>query len=161
LADASLVIHEVRYLGKVTDDEARFGVDITAESLGKTETSQTLFEGELALLPPKLPAPLRIEREGKQYRLHVSKPGTYQFHVELVGKITRAEPWSQVSFKGPVAAIASVAAQAEGADVDLQLLSGTVLESARSNAIARVKGFLGADQTLTLRWSRAGGTAEV
>src|SRR5439155_5292737 len=27
--------------------------------------------------------------------------------------------------------------------------------------VARVRGFLGADQTLALRWSRAGGTAEV
>ena len=109
--ESVLTIRELRYEGKVTDEEARFVVDVTAESTGKGEISDILFEGELALLPSKLPSALRIERSGAQYRLFVSKPGTYQFRLELVGKITRAEPWSQVSFKGPAAAIAAVVAQ--------------------------------------------------
>jgi hypothetical protein len=114
---AALMFRDLRYTGKVTDDEARFAVEVAAESLDSQEVSQTLFEGELALLPPKLPAPLRIERSGNQYRLFVSKPGQYQFKLELVAKIVRAEPWNQVSFKGPSAAIASVTAEAAGVDV--------------------------------------------
>src|SRR5205823_9371717 len=148
--------HQVNYDGKVADDEARFVASIDAESRSKQEVAQTLFEGELALLPSKLPAALRIERTGDQYRLLISKPGRYQFKVELVAKVKHVEPWNQVLFKGPAAAIASVTAQATGADVDLQLLSGTLLASTQSNGITRVKGFLGADQTLSLRWSRAG-----
>src|SRR5439155_6083860 len=111
--------------------------------------------------PPKLPAAVRLERTGDQYRLFVSKPGRYQFKLELAAKITRAEPWNQISFKGPPAAIAAVAAQAMGTGAELQLLTGTLLETAQTNSVARVKGFLGADQTLALRWSHAGGTAEV
>src|SRR5437879_9352809 len=88
----ALVFRELRYDGKLTEDEARFVVEVTAESLGKEEASQTLFEGELAVLPPKLPAALRLERAGNQYRLLASKPGRYQFKLELVSKITRAEP---------------------------------------------------------------------
>src|SRR5258708_748948 len=101
-----LVFHEVAYDAKVTDGEGRFLVDITAESMSKQEVSQILFDGELALMPPKLPAALRIEREGNQYKLFVSKPGRYQLKVELVAKVHHSEPWNQVSFKGPSAAIA-------------------------------------------------------
>src|SRR5262252_352500 len=158
---AALVFRELRYDGKVTDDEARFVVNVTAESLSKAEVSEILFQGELGLLPPKLPTGLRIERAGDVYRLIASKPGQYQFKLELVAKITRGEPWNQVSFKGPAAAIASVAAQATGADVDLQLLSGTLLQLTQTNGVARLSGFLSADQTVALRWSRAGGAAEV
>ncbi len=155
-APAEIVFRELRYDAKVTDDEARFVVEIAAESTAKAEVATTLFDGELALLPPKLPAGLRVERDGNSYRLFIGKPGKYQFKLDVVAKINRAEPWNQVSFKGPLAAIASVSAQAGGADVDLQLLTGTVVESAQTNNVSRVRGFLGAEQTLALRWqSRA------
>ena len=157
----ALVFRELRYDGRLTDNEARFVLEVTAESFAKEEVCQTLLEGELAVLPPKLPPALRLERTGSQYRLFVSKPGRYQFKLELAAKITRAEPWNQISVKGPPAAIAAVAAQAAGAGAELQLLTGTLLETAQTNGVARVKGFLGADQTLALRWSHAGGTAEV
>ena len=49
-------------------------------------------------------------------------------------------------------AIASVSAQASGTGMEVQLLSGTLLESVRTNGISRVKGFLTADKTLSLRW---------
>lgn len=141
-APTEIVFRELRYDAKVSDDEARFTVEITAESAAKTEVATTLFDGELALLPPKLPGGLRVERDGNVYRLFISKPGKYQFKLDVVAKINRAEPWNQVSFKGPLAAIASVAAHAAGADVDLQLLTGTVVESAQTNNISRVRGFL-------------------
>src|SRR6266571_2069375 len=58
-----LIIHQATYDVRVTDEEARFLVAIDAESLVKQEAALTLFEGELALLPTKLPRPLRIERD--------------------------------------------------------------------------------------------------
>lgn len=152
----AIVFRELRYDAKVSDEEARFAVELTAESTAKAETGTVLFDGELALLPPKLPDGLRVERNGNVYRLFIPKAGKYQFKLDVVAKITRAEPWNHVTFKGPLAAIASVAAQAAGADVDLQLLSGTVVESGQTNGVSRVRGFLGAEQTLALRWqSRA------
>jgi type II secretory pathway pseudopilin PulG len=153
---SAIVFRELRYDAKVSDDEARFVVELTAESAAKAEAGTVLFDGELALLPTKLPDGLRVEREGNVYRLFIPKPGKYQFKLDVVAKINRAEPWNQVTFKGPLAAIASITALAAGTDVDLQLLSGTVIESAQTNGVSRVRGFLGAEQTLALRWqSRA------
>src|SRR5216683_6877650 len=105
---ADLLLREVHYDGKLTDTQARFIVDIDAESLGKSESSITLFEGDVAIMPAKLPSGLRLVREGRQYRLVASKPGRYKFKLELVAKIARAEPWNEVSFVGPDAGIASV-----------------------------------------------------
>jgi len=159
LPAAGLVFRQVRYEGKLGDAEARFTVALTAELLDHQEAAAPLFEGELALLPPRLPVPLRVERAGNQYRLVASKPGQYQLKLELVAKISQTELWNQVSFKGPAAAIAEV--QVQGNGMEVQLLSGTALESSATNGLARVKGFLGADQTVALRWSRVGGPAEV
>ena len=41
----------------------------------------------------------------------------------------------------------------------MQLLNGTLLEAVRTNGVSRVTGFLGADQTVALRWQ--GKIAEV
>jgi prepilin-type processing-associated H-X9-DG protein len=153
---AEIVFRELSYDGKVSEDEARFTVDIAAEATGKGESQAVLFDGEIALLPPKLPDHLRIERDGNVYRLFVPRPGKYQLKLEVVAKITRTEPWNHVSFQGPSAAIARVTAQSPGADVDLQLLTGTMLESGQTNGASRVQGFLGAESKLALRWqSRA------
>jgi prepilin-type processing-associated H-X9-DG protein len=153
---AEIVFRELSYDGKVSEDEARFTVEIAAEAIGKGEAQAVLFDGEIALLPPKLPEHLRIERDGNVYRLFVPRPGKYQLKLEVVAKITRTEPWNHVSFQGPSAAIARVTAQAPGADVDLQLLTGTMLESGQTNGASRVQGFLGAESKLALRWqSRA------
>lgn len=151
----ALVFRELRYEGQVTEEQATFTVGAVAEST-RSEAAVILFEGELALLPPKLPDRLRIEREGNVYRLMIPKPGKYQFKLDIVAKINRVEPWNQVTFRGPLAAIASVSAQAAGADMDLQLLSGTVIEASQTNQMSRVRGLLGAEQTVALRWqSRA------
>lgn len=155
-APGAVVFRELRYDVAVSDAEARFTVEISAESTARTGAVATLFEGELALLPPKLPSGLRLEREANVYRLFVTRPGSYQFQLEGVARVNRAEPWNQVSFVGPSAAIAAVTAQAKGSGVELQLLTGTVLESAQTNGVARVRGFLGAEPGLCLRWqSRA------
>jgi type II secretory pathway pseudopilin PulG len=148
---AELIFREVRYEGKLTDVEARFTADIAAESVGKGEAAAVLFEGELALPLPKLPPGVRLLREGNQYRLLVAKPGQWQFKVELVAKIMRADPWNQVSFVGPVAGIALVSAQAAGDGVELELLSGAPLGQDKSTA-GRLAGVVGADRCVALRW---------
>src|SRR6266480_1574274 len=104
--EADLLLREIRYDGKLTDNEAKFLVDIDAESMGKIESSVALFEGDVAVMPAKLPSGLRMVRKGNQYRLVASKPGKYKFKLELVARITRAEPWNQISFTGPDAGIA-------------------------------------------------------
>src|ERR1043165_5622014 len=88
----NIVFRELRYDAKVSDDEARFAVELIAESTSKTEAGAVLFDGELAMLPPKLPDGLRVGREGNVYRLFVPKPGKYQFKLDVVAKINRAEP---------------------------------------------------------------------
>ncbi len=150
-AAVDLLVREVRYHGTLTDAQAKFAVDIDAESLGKGETEVALFEGEVALLPAKLPPALRIMRNNNQYRLVASKPGRYRFKLELIAKITRAEPWNQISFIGPVAGISSITAAPEAATVEVQLLSGTPLEPDKDNP-GLVRAVLGPDRTLALRW---------
>src|SRR6185369_14750765 len=96
--DQALLLREVHYDGKLTDTQARFTVDIDAESLGKNESSATLFDGDVAIVPAKIPSGLRMVREGRQYRLVASKPGRYKFKLELVARIARSEPWNQIAF---------------------------------------------------------------
>lgn len=149
---AELTYHEVRYDGKLTDAEARFTVDIEAESTGRGDAAAPLFEGDVAVFAPRLPNALRIVREGSQYRLIASKAGRYKFKLDVVAKITRAEPWNQISFMGPTVSIASVNAQAMGTGMELQLLAGTLLESGQKGTDAHVRGFLGVDRVVSLRW---------
>ena len=151
-----VLIHEARFDGALSDQEARFKLVVHAESNARRDVAVTLLEGDVALLPARLPAGVRLERAPNGYRLVFSRPGAHTLEFELVAKVHRAEPWNQVAFKGPAAAVAPVTARAAGADVDLELLSGTPLETARNREGATVRGFLGPDATLTLRWqSRA------
>ncbi|HYV28024.1 MAG TPA: hypothetical protein VFA77_10855, partial [Candidatus Eisenbacteria bacterium] len=147
----NLMFREIRYDGKVTDHEARFTVDLQVESLTTNEISAPLFDGEVAVMASEIPDGLRIVSAAKRYRLFVTKPGAYRFKLDLVAKIKRAEPWNQISLVGPNAAIASVTAQAAEAGVEMQLLSGTQLES-EQKATSRLQGFLGVDRTLSMRW---------
>ena len=147
-----LAIHEIHYSGKLADDEARFTLDIAAEAAGAGESSAKLLEGDVAILPGNLPGQLKIIREGNRYLLVASHPGQFTFKLEVVAKIQHAEPWNQISFTGPAATIASVTAQAAGADTEVQLLTGTLLEVVKTNGVSRLTGFLGADETVALRW---------
>ena len=70
-----LAIREIRYDGKLTDDEARFTLDIAAEAAGAGESSAKLLEGDVAILPGNLPGQLKIIREGNRYLLVASYPG--------------------------------------------------------------------------------------
>jgi type II secretory pathway pseudopilin PulG len=152
-----LSFSEVHYNSKLADEEARFTLAVEAEATG--ESSAPLFEGEVALLPGKLPDALKIVREGNAYRLVASRSGHFRFKLEVVAKVRRDEPWNETSFVGPAATIASLTAQTDGTNTEVQLLNGTLLESVATNGVTQVNGFLGADQTVALRWQ--GKVAEV
>jgi hypothetical protein len=170
-AHTNLIVCEVVYDGHVSDHEARFHVTLEIESLTTNEISTPLFDGDVALVISgeraasvplasaerqkdaggTLPSGMRIVSSAKQYRLYVSAPGRYTIPLELVAKISRAEPWNQISFVGPPAAIASVKARASAPGVEMQLLSGTQLD-AEQKATSKLEGFLGSDRTLAMRW---------
>ena len=152
----TIAVSVVRYDGQLSENEARFIANLDIEATGKGEAVLPVFEGDVAVLTTKLPAYLRLTREGKQYRLIVERAGRYRFPLELVAKINRAEPWNSVSFTGPTAAIGEVTASAKGAGLEVQLLSGTVQETGAKDGVTKVRGFLGPDQMVSVRWqSRA------
>ena len=158
----NLIFHQIHYAGKVTDSEARFSVDLSVESLTTNQISAPLFDGDVAVLLPELPEGLRVASSTKQYRLIATAPGTYNFKLELVARITKAEPWNQISFIGPSAAIASVTVQASTPGVEMQLLSGTQIDSPKAGGTSAplpLVGFLGIDRTLSMRWQ--GKTTEI
>ena len=157
LPAGQLTFREIHYAGRLADDEAQFTADLDVEATG--ESSAPLLAGDVAVLPGRLPSALKIIREGNSYRLVASRRGHFQFKFEVVAKIQRDEPWNRISFTGPAASIASVTARAGNTNTEVQLLAGTLLEVVRTNGISRVTGFLGADQTVALRWQ--GKIAEV
>jgi type II secretory pathway pseudopilin PulG len=161
-ASTNLLFREIHYDGKVSDTEARFAVTFDVESMTTNEISAPLFEGEVALVSPVLPDALRIVSQGRQTRLFCTAPGSYPVKLDLISKITKAEPWNQISFVGPAAAIASVTASASAEGVEMQLLSGTQVGGGGTPAAVAggtpalqasvLRGFLGADRTLAMRW---------
>lgn len=157
-ANTNLLFRSIAYAGQVTDTEARFTVNFEIESLTTNEISAPLFEGDVALIAAKLPDALRIVNSAGKSRLFCAAPGTYTVALDLVAKITRAEPWNQINFIGPATPIAAVQAEAAAAGIEMQLLSGTQLDPDKK-ATSWVSGFLGADRVLNLRWQSK--TAEV
>jgi type II secretory pathway pseudopilin PulG len=147
----NLLFSEIHYDGEVTDSAARFAVSFSVESLTTNEISAPLFEGDVAMVPTELPDGLRIVNQGKVARLFCNKPGVRSVRLELLPKISRAEPWNQIDFSGPAAAIATVKARANAAGVEIQLLSGTPLETGEK-ATSEIAGYLGPDRALKLRW---------
>ncbi|HKQ37408.1 MAG TPA: hypothetical protein VJ063_04975, partial [Verrucomicrobiae bacterium] len=144
----NLIFKQIRYAGKVTETEARFAVTLDVESLVTNEISGPLFEGDVAVIAPEMPDGLRIitsASPAKQYRLIVTLPGSYRLSFDVIAKIAKSEPWNEINFTGPPAAIAQVSAQA-GPGVDMNSLTG-------------VDGFLGSDRNVHLRWQSK--TAEV
>ena len=93
--------------------------------------------------------------------------------MDLIAKITKTEPWNEISFIGPPAASASVTASASRPGVEMQLLSGTQVSGGGGGSkdadaaggtptvptggtpaplAGSLRGFLGADRTLAMRW---------
>jgi prepilin-type processing-associated H-X9-DG protein len=151
-APVGLTINEVHYDGQLSGDEARFTLNIDAIAASKGQSSVPLLEGDVAVLPSPLPDSLKIVRDGSRYLLMSSHPGEFKFKLDVVVKIDHDGQWNRVLFTGPSATIASVTALATGADTEIQLLNGTLLESVKTNGVSRLTGFLGADQTVALRW---------
>ena len=148
----NLLFREVRYEGSVTDNEARFHVNLTVESRSTNEISGVLFEGDVAILNSKLPEQLRLIAQPKGTLMVASAPGVYEVAFDVVVKIQRAEPWNQITVNGPPAAIASVVARATGADLEMQLLSGTLVDQKKGDDSLEMRGLIGPDRTLSLRW---------
>ena len=149
---ATCAVREIHYAARLADDDARFTVDLDAEAVGAGESSVKILAGDVAVLPPKLPDALKIVRDGNGYFLLASRAGHFKFSLEVVAKIQHDEPWNQLAFTGPAATIAAITAQANGTNTEVQLLHGTLLESFKTSTNSGVKGFLGADQTVALRW---------
>ena len=170
----NLIVREVRYDGKVTDTEARFTATVEVESLTTNEVSGILFEGDIAVFAPELPAGVRLTRAGDlqspslandssgrrlqtvgtragTYRLHCAKPGVHSLKLEVIARITKAEPWNHISFTGPPAATASLRAEGN-TGVEVELLSGALIESATTKAASALAGVVGADRVVSLRW---------
>lgn len=150
-----VIVHQIAYDGKLSDIEARFTTKIDVECTNQVETALSLFSGNVAVFAPKLPPELRLLRAGEGYLLTVIKPGRYAVELEVLAKITKADPWRSITFSGPLATIAIVNAQVTGTAMDLELLSGTPLPRPATER-STVRGALGAERTLSLRWqSRA------
>ena len=147
---AALTVREIHYAAQLADDEARLTVDLTAEATG--ESSLPLLAGDIAVLPTKLPAGLSLRRNQAAFQIVADRAGQYSCRLELVAKISRAEPWNQISFTGPAATIAYVTAQAAGTNTEVQLLTGTLLATFKTNGVSGVTGFLGAETSVALRW---------
>lgn len=150
-----VVVHSIVYDGKLSDAEARFTTKIEVECTNQVETALSLFSGNVAVFAPKLPAELRLLRAGDGYLITVIKPGKYTVELDVLAKITKADPWRSVSFTGPSATIATISGQVTGTAMDLELLSGTPLPRPATER-STVRGALGAERTVSLRWqSRA------
>lgn len=171
----NLIVREVRYEGKVTDAEARFTATVEVESLTTNEVSAVLFQGDVAVFAPELPAGIRLTRESAAqyislrplsganartgiYRLHCTKPGVHTLKLEVIARITKAEPWNQIAFTGPPASVASLFAEGN-LGVQLELLSGALLEGAPAKTAYSIAGVVGADRVVSLRWQ--GKTTEI
>ncbi len=149
---AVITVHEIQYTGQLSPTQARFTVSLDLDSTGTDAAPLPVLEGDVAVLPVKLPDSIRLLREGNRFSLLVTQAGRHKIALEYVAKIERQDPWNQVSFTGPAAAIGSVSAQAEGAGVEIQLLTGTTLESASKDGVTRVRGFLGPEKRVSLQW---------
>ncbi|MEQ2010408.1 MAG: hypothetical protein ABMA26_26780, partial [Limisphaerales bacterium] len=163
----NLIVREVRYDGKVTDSEARFTATVDVESLTTNEVSAILFEGDIAVFAPELPAGIRLTRQAAEqliaggrlpnagragvYRLHCAKPGVHSLKLEVIARITKAEPWNNIAFTGPPAATASLKAEGN-TGVEVELLSGALIEGATAKAGSSIAGVVGADRVVSLRW---------
>ncbi|NBU11800.1 MAG: hypothetical protein EBS84_22850, partial [Proteobacteria bacterium] len=85
------------------------------------------------------------------YRLHCTKSGVHSLKLEVIARITKAEPWNQIAFTGPPASVASLKAEGS-AGVEVELLSGALIEGGTAKAGSSIAGVIGADRVVSLRW---------
>jgi hypothetical protein len=154
----NLLFKEIHYDGSVGGSEARFKVTVDVESLSTNELSATLFEGALALLSPKLPAGWRILPEGQKFIVTSGSPGAQRLELELTAKVNRAEPWNELVFVGPPAAIATISVKPGAPGTELHLTAGTSMEESGDSSKGSdrpIKGVIGADGRVGLRWQNS------
>jgi len=147
----NLLVHSIAYTGEVAAASARFQVSIHATSPTTNHVMAPLFEGELALLDAQLPDGWQIARQGHQFTLHTDTPGSNRIDLTLVARVTREEPWNVVRFTGPPAAAATLSVRSADPHVDLQLVSGVLLEGSDTTQ-SDVRGVVGADRQVAIRW---------
>ncbi|MBM3878200.1 MAG: hypothetical protein FJ387_00510 [Verrucomicrobia bacterium] len=147
----NLLFRSIRYTGQVAQDSARFAVCLEAESRSTNQLAAPVFQGDLALLDPKLPAGWRMVKEGRQFVLHATEPGRHQLEFELIAQVQREEPWRVLRFTGPPAAIATVTVRPAQPNLEVQLVSGTPRPGPATEP-GVIHGVLGADRELGLRW---------
>jgi hypothetical protein len=146
-----VVVHKIQYTGTLSEKKASFLVRLSLECTNKVETVLPLLTGDIAVTDSKLPEGLRLDRSGKGYLLLVSKPGEYEVELNILAKITKADPWRKVEFTGPAATIGGVNAEVAGNGMELELLSGIPQPRAEGEK-SKVSGALGADHKVSLRW---------
>ena len=86
IVHADVTVREIKYDGKLSDNEARFVADLDIEVAGKGEQTLPVFDGEVAVLTSKLPAGLRLVRAGNRFNLIVEKAGTVPVQVGVGGE---------------------------------------------------------------------------
>ena len=146
-----VVVHEIRYTGQLSETAARFTANLSLESTNNVATALTLFRGEVAVTKAQLPEGLRLTRLTDGYQMVVEQPGKYDVQLELLARIHKQDPFRQTQFTGPTATVGALAATVAGEAMELELLSGTPIPQADNNR-ASVRGALGADPKVNLRW---------
>jgi hypothetical protein len=150
MGPTNLMFGTLDYRGRVGPGEARFQVRLEATSPMTNEVSALLFEGDVALLDPDLPEGWMISKQGRQFVLHAATSGTHLLEFDLVARVHREESWEQVRFQGPEATIATVTLEPSESDIEVQLLSGVLLEQGDRSTAHR--GVLAADGEMIARW---------
>lgn len=160
LAEATnLTVRSVRYTGRVRTGEARFQVEIHVEAPSAHTQAAPLFEGEVAVISGELPPLWRWFAQGGKLWLHPGTAGTNTLKLELVTRVTRAEPWESVAFTGPPAGVSTLDVRPEAADAEIQLLAGSPTEVGPAATKVGTNGLhavLAGDARVSFRWqSRA------
>jgi hypothetical protein len=151
-----ITVHAIQYSGKIKDQTAQFTLILDLEVAAKGSKVLPILSGDLTVVESRLPQDFQLERSGKAYRLIAGRNGRFNVELDLVAKVIRQEPWNQVILNGPDAIVGSVDLQAEGKDLDLELLTGVVIEKNIQPNKVQVRGILGNDSVVALRWqSRA------
>ncbi|MCF7708542.1 MAG: type II secretion system GspH family protein [Verrucomicrobia bacterium] len=154
----NVIYHAAEYNGTLTDKTAEFDVVLDVESKTTNAVSAPLFIGDLAVSAVEIPEGILLVNNGGMYHLNISSKGRYRIPLKLYAAVKRAAPWNMISFSGPPAAVGSVTAGTQTKGVQLELLSGAVLNGAMTGAdadgeeTASINGLIGADGKVSLRW---------
>src|SRR5260221_570136 len=77
--DGNFAVREIHYAARLADDEARLTVDLETDATGAGAVK--ILEGDVAVLPSKLPDALKIVRNQNSYLLVASRAGGIGFEI--------------------------------------------------------------------------------